>query len=192
VLFQRQDAAPVAEPVARPSALLPPLPLPIRPLPPRRPAPVPAKCGAKPVPASKPEKPGTNPPLDQLRNLADQGRWDDALAACDQMLKHEALDWRVHYLRALILDQVGNGEGCESGLRRAIYLERRAVMPHYHLGLFLQRKDDAEGARRSFRNVLTLLQDQDEESVVDEGETLTAGQMRETVGMHMKLLGVSL
>ncbi len=191
VLFQRQDAAAVAQPITRPTAPFPPLPLPSRPAPPRRPPPVPAKCGAKPVPSSLPPKAGTNPPLDQLRNLADQGRWDDALNACDQMLKHEALDWRVHYLRALILDQVGDGEGCESGLRRAIYLERRAVMPHYHLGLFLQRKDDADGARRSFRNVLTLLQDQGEDAVVDEGETLTAGQMRETVGMHMKLLGAS-
>jgi len=186
VLFQRQDGTPVAASIPRPAKPLPPLPMPSRPVP-RRPV-VPS---AKPVPVAAPAAAAGNPPLDHLRTLADQGRWDEALAACDHMLKREALDWRVHYLRALILDQVGDAEGCENGLRRAIYLERRAVMAHYHLGLFLQRKDEAEGARRSFRNVLTLLQDQGEDAIVDEGETLTAGQMRETVGMHMKLLGGS-
>ncbi|MCA1910215.1 MAG: protein-glutamate O-methyltransferase CheR [Magnetospirillum sp.] len=185
VLFQRQDGLQVV-PTPRPAVPFPPLTVPSRPKPmPRTP---PAVRPAF-VPASV--APAVDPPLEQLRALADQGRWDEALAACDQLLKREALDWRVHYLRALILDQVGDAEGCESGLRRAIYLERRAVMAHYHLGLFLQRKDEAEGARRSFRNVLTLLADKPEDTIVDEGETLTAGQLRETVGMHMKLLGAS-
>lgn len=184
VLFQRQDGMPVAPP-PRPPVALPPL-APSRPRPAlRTPPPV------KPALVATPVAPAVNPPLEHLRTLADQGCWDEALDACDQLLKREALDWRVHYLRALILDQVGDAEGCESGLRRAIYLERRAVMAHYHLGLFLQRKDEAEGARRSFRNVLTLLNDQPEDTIVDEGETLTAGQMRETVGMYMKLLGAS-
>lgn len=185
VLFQRQDGLP-AVPPPRPAVPLPPLTVPSRPKPvPRTPPSV------KPAFVPAPVAPAVDPPLEQLRALADQGCWDEALAACDQLLKREALDWRVHYLRALILDQVGDSQGCESGLRRAIYLERRAVMAHYHLGLFLQRKDEVEGARRSFRNVLTLLADQPEDSIVDEGETLTAGQMRETVGMHMKLLGAS-
>lgn len=186
VLFQRQDASAFVEPARLAPAPLPPMPLPARPTPVRRPLPV-----TKPQPVAVPSATLDNPPLDHLRTLADQGRWDEALAACDQLLRHEVLDWRVHYLHALIQEQVGDAEACEAGLRRAIYLERRAVMAHYHLGLFLLRKDDADGARRSFRNVLTLLVDQPEDSVVDEGETLTAGQMRETVAMHMKLLGGS-
>lgn len=177
VLFQRQDAAVVPPPRPSPATPLPPKP----PLPPRR--------MATPLPSSAIPVPAAGDHLAVPRALADQGRWDAALAACDALLGQDTLDWRLHYLRALILDQLGDATGCEAGLRRAIYLDRRAVLPHYHLGLFLQRADETEAARRSFRNVLTLLDGQPEDRLVDEGETLTAGQLRDTVAMHMKLLG---
>jgi chemotaxis protein methyltransferase CheR len=187
VLYQRVDgeAAEMPSPALRP------------PLPPRPPGPT-----ARPLTSAKPSfRPPTAPakaspavaasqPLSEVRALADQGKWDDALRACDMVLTGDSLNWRPHYLRALILDQMGDKESCETALRRAIYLDRRAVLPHYHLGLFLQRAEETEAARRSFRNVLTLLEHQSDEALVDEGEDLNAGQLRETVGMHMKLIGM--
>ena len=131
------------------------------------------------------------PELSDVRLLADQGKWDAALRACDMALDRDALNWRGHYLRALILDQMGDGDNCEAALRRAIYLDRRAVLPHYHLGLFLLRAEETETARRSFRNVLALLEGAADDQMVDEGEDLTASQLRETVGMHMKMIGMS-
>lgn len=186
VLYQRVDGY---VPEAQPPSLRPP---------PRPPGPAarPAKPSPKP-PARPPTAPvktapvmAASHPLSEVRSLADQGKWDDSLRACDAVLSGDALNWRPHYLRALILDQMGDKEACEAALRRAIYLDRRAVLPHYHLGLFLQRADETEAARRSFRNVLALLEHQPDEALVDEGEDLNAGQLRETVGMHMKLIGM--
>lgn len=191
VLYQRIDGegAETSVPVAAPSALRPP--------PPRPPVPsLRLKSLAKPSahpPVSPPAKAvpvAASQPLSEVRSLADQGKWDAALRACDLVLTGDALNWRPHYLRALILDQTGDKDGCEAALRRAIYLDRRAVLPHYHLGLFLQRAEETEAARRSFRNVLTLLEHQPDDMLVDEGEDLNAGQLRETVGMHMKLIGM--
>lgn len=125
----------------------------------------------------------------RIRTLADCGQWDAAAAACDDLLAATPLDAWAHFYRAMIHEQVGEAEHCEKALRRAIYLDRRLVLPHYHLGLFLLRRDEGKGASRAFRNVLALLQDSSDDALVADGEKITAGQMREAVGMHLTLIG---
>ncbi|MBX9635318.1 MAG: hypothetical protein K2X44_10095 [Magnetospirillum sp.] len=126
-----------------------------------------------------------------MRDLADQGRWGEALAACDALIAVNALDSRSHFYRALVLEQQGDMEGCETSLRRAIYLDRHFVLPHYHLGLFLWRRNDVLGAQRSFRNVLALLERLPEDHTLDDGDAIGVAQLRETVGMHLDLIGAS-
>lgn len=86
---------------------------------------------------------------------------------------------------------MGQLDESEKALRRAIYLDRRMVLPHYHLGLFLWRRDDAVGAARSFRNVLGLLDGLSDDSTFRDGDDITAGQLRETVEMQLKLIGAA-
>ena len=89
----------------------------------------------------------------------------------------------------MIHEQVGQTEECEKALRRAIYLDRRLVLPHYHLGLFLLRRDDSAAAAKAFRNVQTLLKDYPDDGLVADADKITVGQMREAVDMHLKLIG---
>jgi chemotaxis protein methyltransferase CheR len=194
VLYQRVDQLappPVAVPPPSPS-----LPLqaagrahgPAPALPPSAPTP---KSGKR-TKDSAPRPP--TPPTDgaaAVRKLADGGHWNEALSACDALMRAGALDWRLHLLRALILEQLADSEGCEAALRRAIYLDRKAVLPHYHLGLFLSRRDDSHGARRSFRNVLALLDGFSGTHPIEDGDDLTAAQLRESVEMHLNLIGAS-
>lgn len=191
VLYQRFDRShsPLVE---APKTVIPPRqPLPL-PEPVRRPRPaarrpvVPAKAGAS---IAKPATMGEG--IARIRELADQGRWNDALAACDTLIDGNTLDAHAHFYRALVLEQLGDLDGCETSLRRSIYLDRHFVLPHYHLGLFLWRRDELAGASRSFRNVLALLQKQPDDHAVDHGDSITVGQLRETVGMHLDLIGVS-
>ncbi|MBC7905789.1 MAG: protein-glutamate O-methyltransferase CheR [Rhodospirillaceae bacterium] len=181
VLYQRVDTP---RPICAPLPPYAPLPKPNlrRPAPPplRPPAPVP-----KAPPVVKPDPVGLN----RVRDLADQGRWAEALAGCDALIAANALDSRSHFYRALVLEQQGDVEGCETSLRRAIYLDRHFVLPHYHLGLFLWRRNDVLGAQRSFRNVLALLERLPEDHALDDGDAITVGQLRETVGMHLDLIG---
>jgi chemotaxis protein methyltransferase CheR len=214
VLYQRNDQ-PVVLPTTKPETINPCMPLPPPDLPKRRPSPrllqplpagklPPAMPAAKPLPpampVAKPLPPAMPaakplPPLAagmaRARELADIGHWDEALAICDQVIARDALDARAHFFRALVLEQKGDMEACEIALRRAIYLDRQAVLPHYHLGLFLWRKEDAQGAQRSFRNVLALLERLRDDYAISDGDDLTAGQLRETVGMHLNLIGAS-
>lgn len=206
VLYQRVDrpaevAGPVATPPHVPFSLpqAPPLPVGRRPLPapapvrPGRPPapsrPAPSKPLAAPAAASRddPSQPGCQ--LKAARELADSGQWEKAAAACDAIIAAVPLDAWAYFYRAMVHEQLGEDQPCEKALRRAIYLDRRLVLPHYHLGLFLARKDDAAGAERSFRNAQALLAGLADEHPVDPGEKITVGQMREAVAMHLKLVG---
>ncbi|OAN53711.1 chemotaxis protein [Paramagnetospirillum marisnigri] len=136
-----------------------------------------------PVPAAGSDSVGT------IRRLADQGQWDAAAAACDALLASTPLDAWSHFYRAMIHEQVGEAAECEKALRRAIYLDRKLVLPHYHLGLFLLRGDDMAAAAKAFRNVQDLLRGMSDELSVADGDKITVGQMREAVDMHLKLIG---
>lgn len=196
VLYQRADRPVLGEPPPPPSPPatparphLPPIAVPSKPAPVMVRRPVPARqkvAAAGPRPVVPPAEGAA-----KVRRLADAGQWNQALASCDALLAVTGLDWRLHLLRALILEQLVDGAGCEAALRRAIYLDRKAVLPHYHLGLFLARGDDGQGARRSFRNVLTLLADLPDDHPIEDGDDLTASQLRESVEMHLKLIGAS-
>jgi chemotaxis protein methyltransferase CheR len=185
VLYQRNDRA-KDQPAARPAVRsILPAPTLSRPRPPlKKPvASVPVKPA--PVPLKEPEAIG------RVRELADEGRWAEALAACDALIAANTLNSRAHFYRALVSEQLGDLEGCQASLRRAIYLDRRFVLPHYHLGLFLWRRDELQGASRSFRNVLALLEQMPADVILDDGDAITVGQLRETVGMHLDLIGVA-
>lgn len=187
VLYQRRDNPP---PLQAPPCV--PLPPPEIRRAPQRPSSLRRSGKAAPLKnmsAPPPALPSDG--LNEMRALADQGRWAEALAACDQWIAGNALDARAHFYRALVLEQQGDGEGGETALRRAIYLDRHFVLPHYHLGLSLWRQDELTAAQRSFRNVLALLDQMPADHVIDGGDSITAGQLRETVSMHLELIGAS-
>jgi chemotaxis protein methyltransferase CheR len=165
----------------------------------------PPPLGRAPVPAaSPPPSPSANPSANEAtgpspglgesrlvvaRDLADSGQWEKAAAACDAIIAAVPLDARAHFYRAMVHEQLGEDELSEKALRRAIYLDRRLVLPHYHLGLFLARREDGTGAVRSFRNAQALLAGLADDQPVDTGEKITVGQLREAVSMHLKLVG---
>ena len=192
VLYQRDDRPPevvvaVSPPPAPPLPKITPAPIP----PPKRPPPPPRMAPkAKPVPTAPiPPFPEPGDQLKRARSLADSGQWEEAAAACDAIITAMPLDAWAYFYRAMVHEQMGEDEACEKALRRAIYLDRKLVLAHYHLGLFLARKEDANGAERSFRNAQVLLSGLGDEQPVNPGEKITVGQMREAVAMHLKLVG---
>ena len=186
VLYQRVDQP---APQCTPMPILQPV-VPVLPKPDLRRSRLPLRTAP---PAAVKTAPAAPHPegLARVRELADQGRFADALVACDALIAANALDPRSHFYRALVLEQQGDREGCETSLRRAIYLDRHFVLPHYHLALFLWRRNEGQGAQRSFRNVLALLDRLPDDHVLDTGDSITAGQLRETVAMHLELIGAS-
>ncbi|MGE5546064.1 MAG: CheR family methyltransferase [Solirubrobacterales bacterium] len=191
VLYQRIDHPQPAPASIRPPAM-PAAPVAVpdkaKPIQVRKPlAPTPLPVAAPPGPVAAP----AHGEISALRDLADRGQWEEAIKACDRLIEMNSLDAKLHFYRALVLEQLGDNDESERSLRRAIYLDRHFVLPHYHLGLFLWRKDERDAALRSFRNVLALLERFADDHPFTDGDDITAGQLRETVGMHLKLIGAS-
>src|SRR5262249_46417938 len=132
-------------------------------------------------------KPGEETTLARVRELADCGDWDGAVAGCREILASDGLDPAVHYYYALVLEQLGRLDQAEASLRRALYLDRTAVLTHYHLGLLLQKKDPRQ-AMRSFQNVLDLLSRERPADALALADGMTAADLEEMTRMHLEVL----
>jgi chemotaxis protein methyltransferase CheR len=150
-------------------------------------APVELPSLAKPDP--RPAAPSDRRTTEDLRALADQGAWAEAANYCSLLLESAPLDPVTHFYNALILEHMGRLAEAEKSLRRSIYLERRFVLGHYHLGLLLQRNREASSAaRRCFDNVLALLESIEDDFQFGHGDGITAAGLRELTEMHLEVL----
>jgi len=76
----------------------------------------------------------------------------------------------------------------EQSLRRAIYLDRKSVLAHYYLGLFLQSRGDLREATRSFENVLDLLGPLGDAHNFDDADGITAAELKKLAKMQIETL----
>jgi chemotaxis protein methyltransferase CheR len=126
-----------------------------------------------------------------VRQLADRGDWENALRVSTVLIDRDRLNPVAHFFHALILEGSGRGPASEQSLRQAIYLDRSFVLGHYHLGLLLQKKGDPNRARRSFRNVLTLLSPMKSSDTFDLADGITTGELTELTRMHLEVLSTA-
>ncbi len=120
--------------------------------------------------------------IQKARELANSGRNNDALAYLGELAETDGrLDYRVHFLFALIADHDGYVSKAADSLKRSIFLNKSFVVGHYYLGVIHQREGDIDDAKRSFKNVLRLLDDLRDNRELEEAEGLTAGRLREIV-----------
>jgi len=125
IFFRHAQAAPGAVP-AGPSHS-PRWPPPLEPLaspsPPSPPSPSPP-----PTPASR---------LAEARTLADRGRFDEAVRACEAAIGRDRLDAEAHRLLAAIRQERGETAAALAALRRALYLDPGSLEAHQALGSLL-------------------------------------------------------
>lgn len=89
--------------------------------------------------------------LAQVRELADQGRLDDAAMACERLLKTSPQLASAHFLMGLIREANGQLPLAEDCMNRAIYLDADYFEALFHLALLKERRGDqaaAENLRR--------------------------------------------
>jgi chemotaxis protein methyltransferase CheR len=165
-LYQKPDQ-PVPGPGADVPAMVPPVPL----------APLMASRGAVPAPA-----------LEDVRRHADSGAWEDAIHCCEQLLANNNLNSTVHFYHALVLEQMKRHAEADRSLRRAIYLDRQSVLPHYYLGLLLQSQGDPRQAARSFENTLELLRTRPDAEVFADADGITVAELKKLASTHLEIL----
>jgi chemotaxis protein methyltransferase CheR len=121
-----------------------------------------------------------------IRTLADQGKLPEALVLCDNALASDKLNPGLHFLRAIILQELNRVDEAGDSLKRTLYLDQNFVLAHFALGNMGLRKGNAASAKKHFLNVLSLLKDNHPEDILPESEGLTAGRFREIIKATME------
>jgi chemotaxis protein methyltransferase CheR len=186
-LYQKNGDRPASSVPAVTPFPVPPLWSPSAGIPPLWTAPtLPALC--EPCPPAPPPAPTALTGLALIRRLADEGRWQEAAARCEELLVHDHLNPSAHFYQALILDQRRLSADAERSFRRALYLDRAFVLAHYHLALLLRKTDQGDLAAQSLRNVQALLSRMNREQRLAEGDGLTVDELAQLTEMHLDLL----
>jgi chemotaxis protein methyltransferase CheR len=115
------------------------------------------------------------------RALANQGKLADALAWCDQWVAADKLDASGYYLRAVILQELGDTDQSRRSLQRATYLHPEFVLAHFALGNLARAGGKHDEADRHFNNASRLLAACQPDDVLPESDGLTAGRLTEII-----------
>lgn len=142
------------------------------------------------APASTPSPilPPAPPPLDRTTQLllaartsANERRFDDALAHCDELIALNKCDAEAHYLRAGILAEAGAPDAAVEAMKRVLYLEPDFILAHFALGDLHRLAGDLDRATRHFVHALDLARRLPPDHVVPASDGLTAGQLAQTL-----------
>jgi chemotaxis protein methyltransferase CheR len=103
-------------------------------------------------------------------------------------IERDSLLAPAHYVSGLILQEYGRMEGALASLRRCNYADPEFALGHFALAGLLHRLGQQRRAQKELDNVQRILETQDPEALVPEGDGLTVGRLRELVEIHKELL----
>jgi chemotaxis protein methyltransferase CheR len=130
-----------------------------------------------------PPAPASPEPAARARELANAGRLDEALAACDEAIALHRIDAAAHYLRGMILQEQGALGEAAASLKRALYLDSDFVVAHFALGNLMQGSGRTADAQRCFNNTRALLRRHTPDALLPEADGLTAGRLLAILGL---------
>ena len=109
----------------------------------------------------------------QALALQKEGRFDAALAICDEILSHEGERADVLHLLGLIAYQTGNTQDAANLFGKAAMLDSGNTLFHYHRGLAFQKLQDFEAAIASYDSAIAIAPG-NVDALVNRGNVLTA------------------
>jgi chemotaxis protein methyltransferase CheR len=115
------------------------------------------------------------------RAYANQGNRSQALEWCEKAISVDKVNPRLHYLRAAILQELGEAAEATASFRRAIYLDDEFIMAHVgaaHLAIRLGKRKDAD---QHLARAHQLLSRFGPDQTVPESEGLDAKHLAELI-----------
>ena len=86
-----------------------------------------------------------------------------------------------HYLRAVVLQELGDHELARQSLQRAVYLSPDMVLAHFALGNLARAGSKNTEAIKHFNNALHFLKNLRPDDVLPESDGMTAGRLIEII-----------
>lgn len=127
--------------------------------------------------------------LDLLaRARANTGNLPEALVCCERALSLDPLAVQFHYLKAGILQEMGESEQAAAALRKALFLKRDFAMAHFTLGSILRQWGSRPEARRHFRRAQELFSNMHPDDSPVEGEGINAARLGQMAAANLRSL----
>ncbi|MDO8727329.1 MAG: CheR family methyltransferase [Candidatus Methanoperedens sp.] len=115
------------------------------------------------------------------RAYANQGILAEALKWCEKAIAADNLSPGCHYLRATILQELGQVEEAMKSLKRALYLDQDFVLAHFGLGNLNKLQGKFRESEKSFENALMLVKRFRQDEILPGSEGVTAGRLSEII-----------
>jgi chemotaxis protein methyltransferase CheR len=113
------------------------------------------------------------------RIRANRQQMPEAEQLVTEALRRAPLHAPAHYLYSLILQETGRPELALGALRRCVYADPQFVLGHFALANLLAQSGQPERARKALENVTRWLDTHPRETLLPEGDGLTAGRLIE-------------
>jgi chemotaxis protein methyltransferase CheR len=111
------------------------------------------------------------------RALANQGRLDDARRWIERAIAVEKLRAPLHYLRATVLQELGEPALATQALETAVYLDPDLVVAHVAIAELARSSGRSAKSALHLAHALRVLRRQPPDAVVAEADDLTAGRL---------------
>jgi chemotaxis protein methyltransferase CheR len=134
----------------------------------------------------KPPEESITDKLFAIRLLADQGFLSESLSLCNKTIASDKLAPGLYFMRASILQEMGKSSEAIASLRQGIYINPDNVMGHFILGNLFIRMGNTKNSKRSFKNVLDLLNGSEDDDILPDSEGLSVKYIREIIHANMQ------
>ncbi len=107
---------------------------------------------------------------------------------CTQATRLHPTNIELHYLRTVLLAELGRYEDAAEAGRRVVFLDRNLAVGHMALGTIWHRLGDTRSARRAFRNAIRICEALPAAEFVRLSDGETAQRLAESAVRHLELL----
>ena len=144
----------------------------------------PPDAPAEPIAPAPPISPTAAAPREDFlalaTTLANQGKLEEAFAACGDAIAAERTNPDAHFLNATICDELGRLEEAVAAMGKVLYLDQDCILAHHALGDLYKRLGRKKESARHFAVAIGLLATKSRDEIVAGSDGLTCGRLLES------------
>ncbi|MEI6172452.1 MAG: CheR family methyltransferase [Bacteroidota bacterium] len=118
-----------------------------------------------------------------IRSYANTGKLEQARMWSEKQITLNKMDASSYYLHAVIMQEMALPHEAEKALVKALYLDPDHILSHLMMGNISARLGKHSKARKHYLNAEELLAKFNDTEVLPESEGMTAGRIKEMVGL---------
>lgn len=123
----------------------------------------------------------------EAKVMANLGALEDASRLCNQSLELDSLDKHAHFLKGMILSEMGQEDAAEQSFRKTIYLDSQFAEAHFQLGTLLFRQEKGGVGLKFLKNALQLSRQADPEAELHHAAGMTFQRFAEILENEMEI-----